>query len=173
MKVTNVLKNVGVGVLVTMMVGCASVGSVTNKMVNNTQNGVIYGAAAVVTGFSVIDACNTMNNKDARCSHPEDFVVVSVISKFGYADGAVGINALVPKDFPNIGALKFSGRLGDKNEPYVKARVIPGQLGELLEIVSTNGDGKCIWSGMPRTGGTVCPAYNYDYRKDFIGVVFR
>lgn len=173
MKVTNVLKNVGVGVLVTMLVGCASVGSVTNKMVNNTQGGVIYGAASISSDFSAIDVCKAISNKDPRCAHPEDFVVVPVLAKFGYADGAVGINALVPKDFPNIGALKYKGRLGDKDAPYVKAKVIPGQLGEVLEVVSTNGDGKCIWYGMPRTGGTVCPAYGYDYHKDFIGVVFR
>ena len=173
MKVTNVLKNVGVGVLVMMLVGCASVGSVTNKMVNNTQGGVIFGVGGIDSETSVREVCKLIKNKDARCAHPDEFVAVAVISKFGFADGAVGINALVPKDFPNINALKYKGRLGDKNEPYVKARVIPGQLGELLEIVSTNGDGKCVWSGLPRTGGTVCPAYNYDYRKDFIGVVFR
>ena len=172
MKVTNVFKNVGLGVLVTMLVGCASVGSVANKMVNNTESGVIFGASALAD-IDAESVCKAINNKDPRCAYAGDYYAVPVIAKFGYADGAVGINALVPKDFPNVKSLRFNGRLGDKTQPFVKAKVIPGQLGELLEIVSTSGDGKCYWSGMPRTGGTVCPAYNYDYRKDFIGVVFR
>ena len=173
MKVTNVLKNVGVGVLVTMLVGCASVDSVTNKMVNNTQGGVIFGTGAVDTTANVSDVCRSINNKDSRCNESDDYSLIVVIAKAGYADGAVGINALIKKDSEFIKALTHQKRLGDKTMPYVKAKVIPGQLGELLEIVSTNGDGKCVWSGLPRIGGTVCPAYNYDYRKDFIGVVFR
>ena len=173
MKVTNVLKNVGVGVLVTMLVGCASVGSVANKMVNNTQGGVIFGFSGVDYEASAIEVCKLINNKDPRCSNASDYYVVPVIAKIGYADGAVGINALIKKDSEFIKVLNHNKRTGDKNAPYVKAKVIPGQLAEVLEVVSINGDGKCIWSGMPRTGGTVCPAYNYDYRKDFIGVVFR
>ena len=173
MKVTNVLKNVGVGVLVTMLVGCASVGSVTNKMVNNTQGGTIYGTGGVATDVNVSDICKSINNRDPRCANADDYFAVAVMSKFGYADGAVGINALVKKDSEFIKVLTHQKRLGDKTMPYVRAKVIPGQLGEVLDVVSINGDGKCYWSGMPRIGGTVCPAYNYDYRKDFIGVVFR
>lgn len=172
MKVTNVLKKVGLGVLVAMLVGCARVGSVTNKMVNNTTSGVIYGGSAL-GDVSAESVCEAISNKDPRCSNAGDYYVVPVIAKFGYADGAVGINALVKKDFPNVETLKFNGRLGDKSQPFVKAKVIPGQLGEVLEIASTNGDRKCYWYGLPRTGGTVCPAYGYDYHKDFIGVVFR
>jgi len=54
--------------------------------------------------------------------------------------------------------------------PFVKAKVVAGQFGEILEIVPNR---SCYWSGLPRTGGTVCKIYNYDYRKDFVGVVFR
>ena len=83
MKVTNVLKNVGVGVLVMMLVGCASVGSVTNKMVNNTQGGVIFGVGGIDSETSVREVCKLIKNKDARCAHPDEFVAVAVISKFG------------------------------------------------------------------------------------------
>jgi len=84
----------------------------------------------------------------------------------GYADGPVGVLALVKKNFPDIKTLQHEYVTGDKKIPYVKAKVTPRQLGEILEIVSTHGDGKCHWSGMPRIGGTVCPAYNWDYHND-------
>lgn len=160
-----------IGVMVT---GCASVGGVANKMVNNTQDGIIYGYSAVASDDTAAEkVCTSIANKDYRCKDLANYTLVTIWSKFGFADGVVGINALVRKDFPNLSALKHLYATGDKRAPYVKARVIPGQLGELLEVVSTNGDGKCYWSGMPRAGGVVCPAYNYDYRKDFTGVVFR
>lgn len=176
MNVTNkVLKGLAVSALLTMSVGCASIGSVGNKMVNNTEkSGVIYGAGGVASDGNAVDICAAINNKDYRCANAEDYVAVVVMSKFGFADGAVGINALVKKDFPNLDKLRYNGRLGDKKQPYVKAKVVPNQLGEILEIASTNGDGKCYWSGMPRAGGTVCPAYNWDYRKDNqAAIVFR
>ncbi len=114
-----------------------------------------------------------MQNKDPRCAVANNYEVVSVFSKVGYMDGAVGINALVSKTFANLDKLRHKMVTGDSKMPYVKAKVVPGQLGELLEIVSTDGDGKCKWSGMPRIGGTVCPAYGYDYSKDFTAVVYR
>jgi len=170
---TKFLKAGVVAAMVVMVTGCASVGSVGNKMVDNQVGGVIYGAAGVVTESTVKSWCDAIASRDSRCSHPEDFVLVSIYSKFGFADGAVGINALAPKNFPGIEKLRHNYATGDKMLPYVKAKVTPGQLGTLLEIVSTDGDGKCTWSGMPRAGGTVCPAFNYDYRKDYTGVVFR
>ena len=160
------VKGLAVGVMVSLMVGCASVGSVANQIVNNkVQSGVIYGAAFVTT-TTASEVCLATGNKDRRCESADDYVLVMVQSRFGFADGSSGINSLVKKDFPNLDKLRYQGRLGDKNEPYVKAKVIPGQFGELVEVVSTDGDGKCVWSGMPRAGGTVCPAYNWDYRKD-------
>ncbi len=170
----NVLK-IGLALATAMVVtGCASVGSVANKMVNNTEkSGYIYGFAGVGTDATVQEVCNAINNKDYRCANADNYLAVAVISKFGFADGAVGINALVKKDFQNIAVLKHHYVTGSKDAPYVKAKVVPGQLGEIVEIVSTDGDGKCYWSGMPRIGGVVCPAYNYDYRKDFTGVVYR
>ena len=169
-KKMNVLKvgfALAVGVMVT---GCASVGSVANQIVNNSEKaGVIYGFAGV-TKTPVSEVCAAVNNKDYRCKNQSEYETVIVYSSFGFAEGAKGVTALIKKDFPNIEvlkeALKNNYATGNKNAPYAKARVIPGQFGEILEVVSTHGDGKCYWSGMPRTGGTVCPAYNWDYRKD-------
>lgn len=155
------------------LVGCASVSSVTNKMVNNQTEGVIYGTGGYDYTVTTKQVCDAIKNKDPRCADADSYFVVPVFSSFGFADGARGINALVQKDFPGFDVLRHNKITGDKTMPYVKARVVPGQLGELLEIVSVNGDGKCYWYGMPRTGGVVCPAYGYDYRKDYQGVVFR
>ena len=173
MKLNYGLKFVGIGMAVAVIVGCASVGSVANKMVDNKQEGIIYGTGAVANDSTAKQICDKINNADPRCTSPDNYVVVVTFAKFGFADGAVGINSLVPKNFPSLNLLNKNFGTGDKNSNYVKAKVTSGKLGELLEIVSTNGDGKCYWSGMPRAGGTVCPAYNYDYRKDFTGVVFR
>ena len=173
MKVANVLKNVGVSVLVVMLVGCASAGNVAIKMVANTEkSGIIYGFAGLANDVDSVSLCKSIGGKDLRCANANDYYVVPVRSKLGYADGSVGVHTLVKKDFPGIEALKHSKTTNNKNIPFVKAKVIPGQLGEVLEVVSTNGDGKCYWSGLPRIGGTVCPAYGYDYRKDFVGLVY-
>lgn len=169
----NLFKMAAVLVVMLGMVGCASIGSVSNKMVDNQQGGIIYGAAweAYATTPQII--CESIKNKDYRCSKPDEYKVVTIYSKFGFSDGAVGINALVRKDFPNLSKLRneYTTRDG-KKLAYVKARVIAGQLGELLEIIQTDGNGDCDWSGLPRAGGVVCPG-KYDYRKDFQGVVFR
>ncbi len=158
---TNKMVKVGlVAGLALVMSACASVESVANKMVNNQEGGVIYGTGAIAD-VNATEVCKLIQNKDARCLNVEKFEVVVVMSKFGYMDGAVGINALAPKTFPNLDKLRHSMRTGDSKIPYVKAKVVPGQLGELLEIVSTDGDGKCHWSGMPRIGGTVEGVNNF------------
>ena len=164
----NVLK-IGLALAAAMVVtGCATVNSASSVVMNNhDKSGIIYGMAGSQEGFvSAHDVCKAINNKDSRCANLENYVVVKVFSKVGFADGAVGTIALVEKDFPYLNKLNFTGRTGDKNAPYVKAKISPGKLGEVLEIVSIDGDGKCQWSGMPRIGGVVCPAYNWDYRKD-------
>lgn len=166
-------KKLLIGLVLANLAGCASIGSVGNKMADNTNAGVIYGYAGASIEYSAKEMCTAINNRDPRCINAEDYLIVTVLSKFGYADGAVGINALVKKDFEGIDKLKTSNSAFDKTGVFVKANVVPGQLGEVVEIVSTNGDGKCKWSGLPKVGGVVCPAYNYDYRKDFKGVVFR
>ncbi len=163
------LKLVTLGFVALSVVGCASVSSITNKMVNNKTEGIIYGFAGVDSSVTASALCQAINNRDYRCKDSNEYVAVYVYAKFGYADGAVGINALVKKDFPNLSTLKHNMVSGNKNAPYVKAKVVAGQLGEVLEVMPA---GACSWSGMPRIGGTVCDGL-YDYRKDYTGVVFR
>jgi len=166
-KKMNVLK-VGFALAAAIVVtGCASVGGIANNMVNNKdKSGVIYGAAGAVDEPTVEKVCAAIANKDHRCNEANKYLLVGVISKAGFADGAVGVYALIEKNSQNANLLKHKYVTGDKNIPYIKAKVTPGQLGEVLEVVSVNGEGKCEWSGMPRIGGVVCPAYNWDYRKD-------
>lgn len=159
-----------------VLVGCATPGSVSRKMVANKETGAVYGTSSVVmlNNFTE-DLCKEINYQDPRCADASQYFVVPVWSKFGFADGNMGINALIKKDHPEIEKLKAVKMLtgGDKNNKvFVKAAVIPGQLGEILEVVSVDGDGKCYWSGLPRAGGTVCPGL-YDYRTDYLGIRYN
>ncbi|HQC28316.1 MAG TPA: hypothetical protein PK342_02935 [Methylotenera sp.] len=163
------LKLAVLGFAAVSVVGCASVGSVANKMVNNKSEGIIYGMGGIGKELSVEELCKSTQNKDSRCLNISEYVAVSVIAKVGFADGAVGIYALADKNIQNLDLLKHSMRTGNKNAPYVKAKVVAGQLGELLEVMPA---GACKWSGMPRAGGTVCAGL-YDYNKDYVGVVFK
>ncbi|WP_020182496.1 MULTISPECIES: hypothetical protein [unclassified Methylotenera] len=182
------VKNVVLMLMLSMISGCGTTGSAIKNMVNNTdQSGIVYGSSVIDATVSdefvdiygvkinpLESICKkVIDNKDPRCTHIEDYVLVTTWTKFSYEDGgATGINSLVKKDFPNLDKLRYVGFMHDKNVPFVKAQVIPGQLGEVLEIVSVDGDGKCYWLDYKRVGGAVCPTYNYDYRKNFTGIAF-
>lgn len=150
------------------IIGCASVGSVANKMVNNKSEGVIYGFGWKGKEVSANELCKSIQNKDYRCSNISKYEAVSVISQVSFTVNAIGTYALVKKDFPNLDVLKHSMRTGNKNAPYVKARIVAGQLGEVLEVMPA---GACEWGGLPGAGGTVCAGL-YDYNKDYTGVIF-
>jgi hypothetical protein len=160
-----------VGLVAMGLVGCATNGGAANKYVSNNQvEGVIYGAALWGDADMTVDAiCNSIKNKDDRCLSKQNYKTVAVAAKFGYADGFTGIIALADKDM-DIGN---ACRTGSSNCTYLKAKVEKGKLGTVLEVASRPGDGKCHWGGMPRVGGTVCPAYNYDYSKDFNGIAHQ
>lgn len=165
-KKLNVLK-IGFALAVAAMVtGCASVGGIANKYVNNDSvEGVFYGANLGVETAN--NACKLIQNKDYRCANADQYKAVSAASKIGYADGFTGMYAFAPKDM-DIGKPCVSG---SSNCTYLKVKVEKGRLGTVLEVASNPGDNKCRWSGMPRIGGTVCPAYNWDYSKEsFIGI---
>lgn len=102
-------------------------------MINKEKSGVIYGFEGVTT-TEASEECNAIKNQDYRCAYSRDYVLIIVYSEFGFAKAGVGVNALVKKDFPNLDKLRFKGCLGDKNQSYVKAKVIPGQFGEVVEI---------------------------------------
>lgn len=131
-------------------------------------SGIVYGAwidpdsfAVNGSGITVKSACDYIHNNDDRCNHQEDYVVGDVIPKIGGLDGAAQILAFIPK---NIIAPLIKVSYDDYT--YVKVQAKRGGIGEVLEVVSLAGDKKCYWSGLPLGGGVVCPAYNWDYRKD-------
>jgi hypothetical protein len=158
-------KLVFASMLLVGLVGCASIGGISNKYVNNDKvEGVIYGASLNANIFDIV--CKSIQNKDQRCTRSDKYGVIEVAAKVGYADGFTGIYAFYDKNL-DIGN---ECSTGSSNCTYVKALVEKGKLGTVLEVASRPGDGKCHWSGMPRIGGTVCPAYNYDYSRDFNGI---
>ena len=144
-------------------------GSIDNayKLAKN-NTGVIYGAwidpesyAMGDSGITVKSACDYVKNSDPRCAHQEDYIVGDVVpSIYSYA-GSAQILAFMPKSM-NIKPHKLSW----DTYTYVKVRSEPGKISEIIEIASEPGDKKCFWSGLPLGGGTVCPAYNWDYRND-------
>ena len=168
MKLNNGLKFAGVGMAVAVIVGCATNGSIAKGYVNNNKvEGIIYGAGLWGDSDLNVEAiCKSIENKDERCNHKDDYKIVAVAAKIGFSDGFTGITAFAPKSM-DIGE---ACRTGSSNCTYLKTKVEMNKLGTVLEVASRPGDGKCHWSGMPRAGGTVCPAYNYDYAKDFAGI---
>ena len=105
-KVSKFFLGVGMGCVLTGLVGCASVGSVANKMVNNKSEGVIYGFGWMGKEVSANELCKSIQNKDLRCSNISEYEAVSVISQVSFTVNAIGTYALVKKDFPNIDVLK-------------------------------------------------------------------
>ena len=83
--------------------------------------------------------------------------------------GEVGIYALVKKDFKGLNLLTSNEKMS-KKAPYAKAKITPNKFGEILEVVSINNDRVCFWKGKYEEGGTICPAFNYDYHKHFHGI---
>jgi hypothetical protein len=142
-------------------------------MVNSAEPGVFYGMALNPGEFwSVKQLCESVPNKDERCAHPNDYEVVKVLGQFSYEvgmGGDVGILALVKKDFTGLDVLKSNIKMS-KKAPYAKAKITPNQFGEVLSIVSTNNDRVCFWKGQYEEGGTICPAFNYDYHNHFHGI---
>lgn len=123
--------------------GCATISSVSNKMVDNKTYGTAYGYVGLDLPVKVKDICKAINNKDPRCNDASNYYVAFAWSKFGFADGAVGINSLIHKDDPMVEVLKTATNAYADNPIFVKYRVTPGQLGEIIEIASRAKDGKC------------------------------
>ena len=162
MKVTNVLKNVGVGVLVTMLVGCASVGSAARGSVSNNKTGVLYGYVSTELKSTAKELCDSIKNSDERCREANKYQSVAIVSSHGFSDGGYGIMALAEggMNIDKCSRPKF------KDCTYYKVSVTAGKLGAITEVASKPKEGKCDWTGLNGAGGTVCPAYNWDYRKD-------
>ena len=159
--------------LTQLMLAMLLVSGTGATMANSAEPGVFYGMALKAGGmWDAKTLCNSVPNKDARCSHTEDYEVVKVLGQFSYEEGMggeVGIYALVKKDFSGLDILNSNENMS-KKAPYAKAKITPNQFGEVLAIVSTNNDRVCFWKGQYEEGGTICPAFNYDYHHNFHGI---
>ena len=163
----NVLK-IGLALAAAMVVtGCASIESNARSQVENSYklpsdgSDIIYGVWIGDANFDEKKkACNGANNSDPRCSDA-DQTLGAVASAMGFAAGFVGVNAYHHK---NIHIKPCT--TGANDCTYVKVKVEPGKFGTVLETASLPGDGKCTWSGMPRIGGTICQAFNWDYKRN-------
>lgn len=156
---------------VLLLTGCSSMAPSVRSYVDNAaklpkdNSGVVYGVFAI-SDYSVNDMCKAIDYRDERCAESEKYVGVMVYSAFGFAAAGVVSVALEPKESPFLQYSKGCNRTGDRGCSYVKLHVKPGKFADILELASKPGDEKCYWSGMPRAGGVVCPAYHWDYRKD-------
>lgn len=169
MKVKNVLKSVSVSLVVATLVGCASVSSSGGRVVNNKIGGTTYGAAAIAfEANGVKNTCKVIKDKDPRCANPDNYELAMIYTRYGYADGVVGVTALVDKNFQDVDKLRTKLNWSNPEIPFVKVEVVPGELGRIVEILPK---GTCKWVGLAAMGGTVCPTLKHDYRKDFTGVV--
>ena len=163
------LKPLLYALLVFSFIGCAT----SQTLTNSAEPGVFYGMALKAGGmWDAKTLCSAVPNKDARCTHTEDYEVVKVLGQFSYEEGMggeVGIYALVKKDFSGLDLILSNEKMS-KKAPYAKAKITPNQFGEVLTIVSTNNDRVCFWKGQYEEGGTMCPSFNYDYHNNFHGI---
>lgn len=164
-----VVKVLAASVLMTMMVGCASMGGTAiNQLkvqgdMSADGTGLVYGQMGGDSADKTLTktVCAAIKNSDPKCND-DNYRILTVNSAFGYAAAWYGAFAWIPK---NITFYQCS-RLGDSDCTYAKVKLVEGKYAEFIEIASENKDGKCRWSGLPGAGGTVCPAYNWDYRKN-------
>ncbi|HQS44722.1 hypothetical protein [Hydrogenophaga sp.] len=159
-----------VGLLLTNVVGCASVSSVARNVESNVhKKGEIYGLALQTTDKERVEICSALKFKDPRCDNPKQ-VLFAVMSRFGYSSAGGGGFAFSEGNLgikPNVCSSGFSTQ---KDCSYIKATVEPGKLGTVLSVVSRPGEKVCKWSGMPRAGGTECESlgWNYSDHEDVI-----
>ena len=159
-KVSKILVGVGLGCVITGLVGCASVSGFTNNTIKNDSEGIIYGVR--LDTLNVKEICSSIKDKDDRCLNPSQYQAVAVAASFGFNSGFNGIFAFADKNL----SLGNECLTGSKNCTYLKVKVDKGRFGNVLEVLPK---GACEWNGMPRAGGTVCQGL-YDYRKDFNGI---
>lgn len=164
------LKILLLGVLLANVVGCASMDTVVKSRLDNsyklskTADGVLYGVyGSTDSRKDIDDVCNAIKDADPRCLERDKYNMANVFHAFGFSAAAANTVALVPKE---LNIKTTCTRTGSSDCTYVSVKVEPGKFGTVLGVASLPGDGKCTWSGMPRAGGTVCKAYNWDYRTN-------
>lgn len=162
-----------IAAVLTMMVlgGCAvSPERIVKGSVNSAyklakdNSGITYGPGfpALTDGVTVQNACAAINNGDPRCDHQNDFEIINVPSAIGFSAGVTVVLALVPKNFD------FTICNGRNQCSFLKVHSDLGKFGTIIEVAAGLGEtSKCYWTRGGKMGsGTVCPAYNWDYRKD-------
>lgn len=175
MKVTNVLKNVSLGVLVTMLIGCSSVTRVATVQIKAKSDGVLYGLSYQGGVYNptadIKEICIAIENKDTRCAEPEKYGSLAIISHVGFSDGFMGAVAVYDKTTINPGPGCNSLRTeasANKACTFYRVKVEPSKLATIVDVASspTKDTGNCKWDGVNGWGGAVCSTYNWDYRKD-------
>jgi hypothetical protein len=161
--------------LVLVETGCISVNGLAKEQFNDNKNeGVIYGVhfngGPAKTTKDIVDICNMIENKDSRCSDPKRYVAAPILSKNGFSDGPMGAIAIV--DTKNVKLNKPCSFPTSSSCTFYKVKVERNKFATLVELASNPNDGKCKWTGLNGAGGTVCPAYGWDYNKDNQSAIF-
>lgn len=149
------------------LVGCANVGDIArNQLKVQSQmvsdgSGIIYGQMAAGNMEETKELCAAINNIDPKCGN-DKYKLIVLMSGFGFTSGASAAFAWIPSNLD----YHQCNRLGDADCSYGKAKLTEGNYAEFIEVASANEDGKCKWAGLPRIGGVVCQAYDWDYRKN-------
>ena len=158
------------------LVGCQSFTPINKATIGTMErsqeltkdnSGIIYGVATGIgkdNALGTKDACDANQNVDSRCSHQEDYILSNVIPAAGYNAGAPHIITLIPKSAKISNCRMMKG----DDCSFVKIQAKHGEIATFKEVVSSpvNKNDNCIWSGMPMIGGTICAAYNWDYRAN-------
>lgn len=167
---SKIIRSSFIVICLSLLSACGSLSGVAKHNVENAPrlakdgSGVIYGAwlNGGTEGLeAVITACKAIENADPRCATPDQYRLGNTASAFGFSAGLAGALTLVPAEMNLKGCVT-----GSSNCTYLKVKVSQRMFGTLEEIASKPGEGKCKWSGLPRAGGVVCPAYDWDFRKD-------
>lgn len=168
MKVTKkVIKNLVVNAIIMTLGGCASIDSISkNQLKTQSQMSadgtqIIYGQMGAATKSQKIEICNAIKNIDPKCLN-DKYEPVWLMVGFGFSDAAFGAFTWVPNDLEYYKCSRF----GNNSCTFAKAKLVDGRYADFIEIASENRDGKCKWNGLPRAGGVVCSAYQWDYRQN-------
>lgn len=166
------------------LVGCVSMDRLSSVQLRTEKSGVLYGfnieIAAINPSDDIKALCKTISNKDDRCANPENYGSIEVISKIGFSDGGMGALAVYDKKLITPGAGCNSYRTesaANKSCTFYKVIVEPNKLATVVEVASspTKNTGNCTWDSINGWGGTVCPAYGWDYHKNgeaMVGFVY-
>ncbi|WP_047536649.1 hypothetical protein [Methylotenera versatilis] len=171
MKWYQVIKLLGVGLIMLNAAGCASTANTFHNSISSNKTGSIVGfalsSAPSSTQKEKLEYCEKFNLNDPRCSD-HDYSMVAVMSEFGFAKAWTGGFGFAHKSL-NLPDNSKSGcgtnGSQDQKCTYVKLQVVPNSVGTVSEVVSRPGDGKCKWGGLPRAGGVVCAGV-FDYKTD-------